>query len=291
MRYFFKFLIAVLSVLLCVNAHAGLGFSFPSLPQLPIGNNKSTPNVDLSDVASNIKKLATDIDEPEEIQIGQGFAATLLGARPLAADPHLQRYVNALGRWLALQTERPDLPWTFAVLEDPGFNALATPGGYIFVTRGLIDRMHNESELAGVLAHEIGHVLRKHYLKGVKQDAVGSLIGSAVTAKAGNSEVKAGLVSMFKNVYKNGLSKDDEFEADRIGVVVAARAGYDPFGLPSVIQMLEGQSAQDQSFSLMLKTHPAPAERLERLDRLMSSRFDSFVGASGATIAERVRQY
>ena len=98
-----------------------------------------------------------NIDEAKEIEIGRQLAAVLLGSKPLHPDMALQRYVNRLGRWISLQSSRPQLPWTFAVLDDPGFNAFAAPGGYIFVTKGLVDRV-DEAELAGILAHEITHV-------------------------------------------------------------------------------------------------------------------------------------
>ena len=248
--------------------------------------------LDLNKAASNlnnVKKAVTDIDEPTEIQIGQQYATILLGTKPLLADEHVQRYVNSLGHYLALQSERPDLPWTFAVLDDPGFNAFATPGGYIFVTRGLLERMHNESELAGVLGHEIGHVLRKHYLKSVKTSAGMSLITDNVNT--GNSQIKSAMVDLFKQTYSKGLDKEDEFEADRIGVVIAARAGYDPFGLPSVLQILQEQSGADNNFSLILKTHPAPADRLDRLDKLMGNQFDSYNGISGPPLSVRIKDF
>ncbi len=132
----------------------------------------------LLDTTKNVVKAASDIGEPEEIQIGKDLAARLLGAAPLAKDENLQRYVNRVGRWLALQTERPDLPWQFGVLEAPQLNAFAVPGGTIFVTRGLVERMKSEAELAGVLAHEISHVLRKHHLKAIQKGAQTALAGA-----------------------------------------------------------------------------------------------------------------
>jgi predicted Zn-dependent protease len=278
--------------LVCFSANAQLDLQLPTLPGNPPLNLKtgqpnqkdSQPNP--ADMLKQPQNIAQGIGEAEEIQIGQGFATMLLGARPMMANDQLQRYVNALGHYLALQTERPDLPWTFAVLDDAGFNAFSTPGGYIFVTRGLVQRMHNESELAGVLAHEIGHVLRKHYLKLVQTSGALKSTTSALDSAGGNS-----MLNLAKSMYSNGLDKEDEFEADRIGVVIAARAGYDPYGLPIVIQILREQSASDNNFSLLLKTHPAPTERLNRLDKLMRGRFDSFNGSVGAPIADRLQEY
>lgn len=286
MRCLARLLTGMTISLACASAGAQFTFKLPGL-----GGSNDKPGVDLGNLFGNASKMVKGIDEPEEIKIGQDFAATLLGAKPMMANDHLQRYVNALGHYLALQTERPDLPWTFAVLDDPGFNAFATPGGYIFVTRGLVLRMRNESELAGVLAHEIGHVLRKHYLKAVQKNAGVALLGDLASSRGGNSEIKASVVNFAKNLYSKGLDKEDEFEADRIGVVVAARAGYDAYGLPAVIQILQEQSAQDNNFSLLLKTHPPPAERLDRLDKLMKNQFDALPASTGMPIAERLQEY
>jgi predicted Zn-dependent protease len=256
------------------------------------GNGGSAP-----DIGGMIAHLANTVKEPgedEEISVGRQLAATLLGAKPLANDPALQRYVNTLGRWLALQTERPDLPWTFGVLDDPGFNAFAAPGGYVFVTRGLVARMRNEAELAGVLAHEIGHVLKKHHLRAVRKNAglafAGDLVGT-LTNDRGNSQAKAAILDLSKKLYAKGLDKGDEFEADRLGVVIAARAGFDAYGLPSVLQMLEAQSASDNNFSLLFKTHPSPGSRIEMLDKLMDQRFDGLPASLGKPVGVRLAEF
>jgi beta-barrel assembly-enhancing protease len=233
----------------CGSAAAQFPFSLPSLP----GLGKSTDSgggLNLNSLvgkATNAVNAFKEVGEPEEIGIGQQFAATLLGAKPLVNDARLQRYVNTLGRWLALQTERPDLPWTFGVLDDAGFNAFATPGGYVFVTRGLVERMCSEAELAGVLAHEIAHVLKKHHLAAVQKNArvaLGADVFSAVNKDAGG-EARALALGVIRDMIAKGLDQGDEFEADRLGVVIAARAGYDAYGLPSVLQLLQAQSAQD----------------------------------------------
>jgi predicted Zn-dependent protease len=240
------------------------------------------PNLDLNrliDSAKNVGKAVRDIDEPEEITIGNDVASRLLGAAPLAADRELQRYVNQVGRWLAAQTERPDLPWRFGVLEAPQLNAFAVPGGTIFVTRGLVQRMKSEAELAGVLAHEIAHVLRKHHLKAIQKNAQAALAGEALNTalkdRAGAAREK--LISFGTEMYGRGLDKSDELEADRLGVVIAARAGYDAYGLPSVIQTLQAMNPEDSGLALMFKTHPAPAERLDALGQ-MQPVLDAYAG-------------
>jgi predicted Zn-dependent protease len=206
-------------------------------------------------------------------------------------NPAVQRYVNTLGRWLASQTERPDLPWTFGVLDDAGFNAFATPGGYIFVTKGLLDRMHSEAELAGVLAHEIGHVLKKHHLSAMKKKGLAGLGADLISMKTGNDMVKSAVIDIGRKLIVSGLDQGDEFEADRLGVVIAARAGYDAYGLPSVLQMLQAQSASDGSFSLLFETHPAPGARIDMLAKMMKNQFDTLPGAVGRPLPERVKEF
>lgn len=223
-----------------------------------------------------LKDATFDIDEPEEIELGAGIASNLLGAAPLLQDPVLQQYVNQLGRWLALQTERPDLPWHFGVLDDSNINAFATPGGNVFITRGLLQRMQNEAELAGVLAHEIAHVLKKHHLEAIKKNARTGLfadVAVAVADRKGRHRGLSQLAGVGSELYARGLDKDDEFEADRMGVAIAARAGYDPYGLPAVLQILESVNPENSDFALMFKTHPTPTERLNRLDRVMTIAF------------------
>ena len=239
-------------------------------------------NIDLGKALGTLQKAqqaSTDIDEPKELELGTGIASNLLGAAPLLKNQRVQKYVNNVGMWLALQTERPNLPWQFGVLDDNDVNAFAAPGGYIFVTKGLLAQMRSEAELAGVLAHEMSHILRKHYLEAIKKGARTGLIaefaGQALESRGADPAFQK-LVSAGTEVYARGLDKDDEFEADRMGVVIATRAGYDPWGLPAMLQTLQGMNAQDSSLALLFKTHPALGERLNLLDRLMTGQFDEY---------------
>jgi predicted Zn-dependent protease len=225
-----------------------------------------------------VQKANADISEPQEITLGEGIASNLLGAAPLLDNPAVQRYVNRVGRWLALQTERPDLPWQFGVLDDNDVNAFAAPGGYVFITKGLLSNMNSEAELAGVLAHEISHVLRKHHLqalkKGARTELLSSLANDTIKQNGGDPRLEK-LVSAGTDIYARGLDKQDEFEADRMGIVIAARGGYDPYGLPAVLQTLQSLNPSDSKLALMFKTHPALADRLNLLDQLMTGQFDN----------------
>lgn len=212
----------------------------------------------------------------DEIRIGRQVSGDLLGAAPLVKDETLQRYVNSVGRWIALQSKRPDLPWHFGVIESDDINAFAAPGGYVFLTKGLYKRLNNEAELAGVLAHEIAHVSKKHHLDLLKKSA---LIGAL--AQTVSKEIKSGdqavqnLLGNGAEMLARGLDKEAEFEADRIGAVYAARAGYDAWGLPTVLQDMATINTKDDRMALLYKTHPTAADRLARLGEAVGDRFDS----------------
>jgi predicted Zn-dependent protease len=252
-------------------------------------------NLDLNkliDATKNVKDLKP-VDEQGEAEIGSTSAANLLGAAPLVKDEKLEAYVNQVGLWLASQTERPDLPWRFGVMDSDSVNAFAAPGGYVFITRGLLLRMHNEAELAGVLAHEISHVLKQHHLKAIQKNAQVGLVGNLMSLTSSNdrglgADAKNKMISISSELYARGLDKDDEFEADRMGVVIAARAGYDPYGLPAMLQTLEAMNPQDSDLALMFKTHPDPHKRLELLDGLMTGTMERY--ASQPVVADRFQK-
>lgn len=210
----------------------------------------------------------------DEIRIGRQVSGDLLGAAPLVKDDALQRYVNSVGRWVAMHGGRPDLPWHFGVLESEDVNAFAAPGGFIFVTKGLYRRLNNEAELAGVLGHEIAHVTRKHHLNLLKKSQMISALSQTVTKEVKGDASVQNLIGNGAEMLARGLDKDAEFEADRIGVVFAARAGYDAWGLPTVLQDMATINAKDDRMALLYKTHPTAADRLERLGEAVGNRFD-----------------
>jgi predicted Zn-dependent protease len=238
--------------------------------------------VDKAKTVGKAGKALRAIGEEEEIKIGGDLAALLLGAEPLYDDAVQQRYVNRLGRWLALHSERPNLPWKFGIVDTDDFNAFSTPGGYVLISRGLLEQMRTESELAGVLAHEIAHVVQKHHLKALQSDLrtelvtdVGSNYVSSQVGAAG--ELTRKVIESGRQMFIRGLDKGDEYEADRMAVVIAARSGYSPYGLVGVLQTLSA-APSDSGFSLMFATHPTPASRIERLDKAMGTRLDGLTG-------------
>lgn len=227
--------------------------------------------------------------QEEEVAIGRQIAGNLLGASALVKDARLQKYVNNVGRWVASQSERPDLPWHFGVIESNDVNAFAAPGGYIFVTRGLYRLLKNEAELAGVLAHEVGHVIRQHHLKILQQSKLVDLGGKLLSKQVGGNDQVQKLIGSGAEVVARSLDKSAEFEADRIAVVLATRAGYDSFALPEVLQQIGHFAKDDGAVALLFKTHPHPDDRLEKLGAAMGDRFDGVKGQSVAARFYRIK--
>ncbi|MBL0142842.1 MAG: M48 family metalloprotease [Betaproteobacteria bacterium] len=253
------------------------------------------------EVAPKIQEATKEYSVEEEVALGDGIASGFLGATKLHPDERLQRYVNRIGRWLASQTERPDLPWTFGVIDTDTINAFAMPGGTVIVSHGLVKRLASESELAGVLAHEIAHVLKKHQLAAIQSGAwgdVASSVGKEAIAQSrlGRNDVlgiKGQLTDMGVNLVRDGfflrpLDRDMEYEADRIGVVVATRGGYDPYGLVSVMQMLAQVKPEDAGASISMSTHPSAADRLTELEKVVPVALERY--ASQPQVGGRFRQ-
>jgi predicted Zn-dependent protease len=226
------------------------------------------------DVLRSVQKTAAPDDD--ELKIGRQLAGNLLGAVPLAKDAKAQRYVNRVGRWVASQSDRPELKWYFGVLDSDDINAFALPGGYVFVTRGLFNLLANEAELAGVLGHEIGHVVLKHHLKVLKQSQAIDVVSGLVSSQARNDELTQRVLGKGAEAVARGLDKNAEFEADRAGVVLATRAGYSPYGLPMALRSIAQRNPREASLALLFKTHPLPQERLQKLGDAMGDAFERY---------------
>ncbi|WP_462386498.1 M48 family metalloprotease [Acidovorax sp. Q11] len=219
---------------------------------------------------------ADGVTEAQEIELGRQMAALLLQGKPLDPAPEMQRYVNLLGRWVSLQSSRPQLPWTFVVVDESDFNAYSTPGGHVFLTRGLVDRCADEAELAGILAHEIAHVASRHHLR-------------AMHSAARSGKVSPSLTALARHTHTLGLGAEAEHAADREAVVLAARAGLDPFGLVSALVQLNALGDSDLQFA---DAHPQSRLRLDQLERAMAQPFHPAAGAPApVTIDERLASH
>lgn len=222
----------------------------------------------------------------EEIALGREITGNLLGAAPLVKDEALQKYVNAVGRWVASQSDRSDLPWHFGVIDSEDLNAFAAPGGYVMVTKGLYRKLTNEAQLAGVLGHEIAHVVKKHQLKVLQKQQLLNVGASFLTDRlAKDNKLASKAIGSGAEISARSLDKSAEYEADRLGVSFATRAGYEPFGLAEVLQTLGQTSKNDGSVALLFKTHPHPDERLAALGDAVGSKLDNI--KNGKTLENR----
>ena len=200
----------------------------------------------------------------QEIDIGRSNDVQIVAQMGIYPDSALQQYVRGLGERLAAASEMPDLPWTFRVLDDPTINAFALPGGFVYVTRGILAHMTSEAQLAGVLGHEIGHVTGRH---GASQAStaqlaqIGLIAGSIFSERIANN---AGLASGLTGILFLKFGRDDESQADQLGIRYMTRLGYDPRELAGVMRMLDRSSAASGSGRApeWQSTHPDPANRV-----------------------------
>ncbi|HEX6306542.1 MAG TPA: M48 family metalloprotease [Longimicrobiales bacterium] len=213
------------------------------------------------------------ISESQEVEMGRQAAQEAEQAIGLVPDQALQDYVHRIGSAMAAQSERPNLPWTFRVVDDPTPNAFALPGGFIFVTRGLLGLMNSEAELAGVLGHEIGHVTARHSVTMISRAQIAQLglgIGSILVPQIAQlgQLAGAGLQLLFLS-----YGRDAERQADDLGFRYALQQNYDVRQMVNVFGQLQRASeASGQSpLPTWLASHPYPEERIQRIQQTLAS--------------------
>ncbi len=208
------------------------------------------------------------IGEQGEINMGRQADQQIVAQMGLYPDDGWQTYIQELGSQMAAKSERPDLPWTFRVIDDPIVNAFALPGGFIYMTRGILTHFNSEAELASVLGHEIGHVTGRH---GVEQQSkaqlagIGLAVGAAVAGPKYGGLVDAAGQGIGLLFLKFG--RDHEREADDLGLRYMTRDGFLPDEMPKVFRTLERVSAAQGAGRIpaWLSTHPDPGNRAERI--------------------------
>jgi predicted Zn-dependent protease len=206
----------------------------------------------------------------QEIAIGQSAAPELVteyGGEVGSAK--VRSYVNRVGRGLVVEVESEytDLPWKFTVLESPVINAFALPGGQVFMSMGLLARCRNEAELAGVLGHEVGHVTAQHVDERVSH-AMLLEMGVSVLGATVDSQLLVESAALFSNGYQLKFGRDQESEADILGVRYMSAAGYDPYGMLQVMEILKIASAGARQPEF-LSTHPYPETRIKTITGLL----------------------
>lgn len=211
-------------------------------------------------------------DLEAEVLFGRDLAARILGNYKASRDPGLIRYVNLLGKGLALYSGRPELEFHFIVLDSSEINAFATPGGYIFITAGALHRMENEAQLACVLAHEIAHVTQKHVVRRLdikgEDDSSFSALSSAIgsSTAAVRTLIEQSLDEAATILFEKGYKLKEEMEADRVGIQIAALAGYDPTQLGRFLSLCKGFEKPDASYK---GEHPQLEVRLSSITQAL----------------------
>jgi hypothetical protein len=210
----------------------------------------------------------------EKLALGPEIAGRILGARPLWNDVGAQQRVNLVGRWVASRSSRPELPWTFGVVDTPEINAFAAPGGYILVTRGLYELLSSDGELAAVLGHEISHcVQRNHYNVIHKQEMVTMGKDQVLSNVSAGTESPAAAFAR-SYVEKHGatimltsLDRGAEYRADEAAEIYVARAGMNPLALYAVLQRMAALGNKSASLAALYKTHPPQDARMDCIDK------------------------
>ena len=212
------------------------------------------------------------MSEAQEIQIGQEMDPQVRQEMGLYENPELQQYVESVAVQLARGSQRPSLPWHFSIVDSPAVNAFALPGGYIYVTRGLLAHLNDDAELAGVLGHEIGHVTARHAAQQYSK-ATGAQLGLTLSSiffpgtRGYGQLAGSGLGLLFLK-----YGRDDELQADRLGAEYSAQNGWDPQGVQDMLRTLArlDENATDRrGVPNYLSTHPQPADRVEKIDQVV----------------------
>ncbi|GBR73471.1 putative Zn-dependent protease YfgC superfamily [Candidatus Termititenax aidoneus] len=204
--------------------------------------------------------------DAQEYQMGEEYHPQLVAQYGEYADQNLRNYVQDIVNRLGDVSHRPDLNYRVTLLDTPEINAFAIPGGRVYVCRGLLIYINSEAELAGVMGHEIGHVTAKHSVQQMsKQQGLdfGLLLGAVFLAKDSeqNAQNFLNLGSTVSNLALLSYSREDEMEADRLGVEYAHKAGFSPLGVGQVMKMFERMSGKQSKFNLLLSSHPASETR------------------------------
>jgi beta-barrel assembly-enhancing protease len=217
---------------------------------------------------------ACSISDEQEVAFGRENAQRINEAMPLVTDPRATAYLSELGRSIASRTSRSDLVWHFALVNSDEVNAFALPGGYIYVNRGLVERAERLEQLAGVLGHEIGHVVERHSVEQMKKTTGANVVVTLICAVT--SLCESGISQVAINVAGTAIlarySRADEIEADSQAVVNVVNAGIHPSGVPEFFQaLLLERSRNPSSFDTFFASHPVEESRVNYTERLIAS--------------------
>jgi predicted Zn-dependent protease len=233
----------------------------------------------------SVAKKANDAiyTEAEKQQLGAEVSANIRKKFGVVQDPAVHKYVTLVGAVLARVSRKPDYTWRFIVLDTDAVNAFAAPGGYVHITKGCLALVANESELAGVLGHELTHVVEDHTIKALSK---AGFVDTAASASGKGGAITAGLVNQVTSIALQGFGRGEELESDKDGLGLAAKAGYQPDGLRTFLQRLTDRNKSSSEKRGLFASHPAMQERL---DKLVSQ--EKKEKASSITLEARYKQF
>ena len=218
-----------------------------------------------------IAKKANDVrdlqmTDAEEQQLGEQVSEKIRTRYGVVQDAGVHRYVSLVGMALAQASTRPNLPWTFIVLDTDGVNAFAAPGGFVHITRGALALIKNEAELAGVLGHEIIHVTEKHTIRAIQKSKAVQM-GADETLSGNAALMQRAVTATYDNIVERGFGRGGENEGDEKGVALANKIGYAPHGLVAFLTTLKERNKDSTEKRGLFASHPEMQERLDRITK------------------------
>ena len=226
-----------------------------------------------------------NVTEEEERKIGEDVSAKIRQRFGVVQDPAIHKYVTLVGTALAEHSERPGLAWTFIVLDTDGVNAFASPGGIVHITRGALGLITNEAELAGVLAHEVGHVAHKHAVNAIRKGKAVQL-GSNETLSSRGPFLDKIANKAYDIVLENKFDRNDEMDSDKVSLTLAEKAGYAPGKLADFLARLDERNKDQPAANGLFASHPDTQARIEAIKKLAGAKTGAIVEARYKTFVK-----
>lgn len=224
-------------------------------------------------------------DEEEQL-LGAAVSEKIRERYGVVQDPAVTRYVTLVGAVLAQATSRPNLPWTFVVLDVGSVNAFAAPGGYVHITRGALGLIGSEAELAGVLGHELTHVIEKHTIRAIQKSKAVQM-GAEETISGNANLFQQAVTATYDNIVDKGFGRAEENESDEKGIVLANKVGYAPAGLGAFLTRIKERNTNSTEKKGLFASHPEMQERLDNLSKEVASKKLT----ASATLQDRYKKF